>query len=114
MRVRSLDRYERALLPGALERPRMTLRPSMRILLIAPSVGPSPSEKTVWGKLLPSLALEILRALTPDEHQVDVLKQDREEIDFEDAVADEFRKRGKKVVLGGVEPIGMRGGCAGS
>lgn len=94
----------------------------MRLLLIAPSVGPSPSEKTVWGKLLPSLALEILRALTPDEHDVSVVNEDREDIDFDDAadlvgistmtmaahhayaVADEFRKRGKMVILGGVHP----------
>lgn len=68
------------------------------------------------------LTLPLLAALTPEKHQVKAIDENVEPIDFDQPadlvsitaltptaprayeVADEFRRRGKKVVLGGVHP----------
>ena len=72
--------------------------------------------------MMPQLALNLLEGLTPPQHQVTRVEEEIEKIDLDtdcDLVgissmtsnaprayylADEFRKRGKKVVMGGVHP----------
>ena len=72
--------------------------------------------------MMPQLALNLLEGLTPPHHQVTLLEEEIESIDLDmecDIVgiscmtsnaprayylADEFRKRGKRVVMGGVHP----------
>ncbi|PKL45954.1 MAG: B12-binding domain-containing radical SAM protein [Candidatus Riflebacteria bacterium HGW-Riflebacteria-2] len=95
----------------------------MKILLIYPS-RLSNLEQPMKYRLgfLPPLGLAILTALTPKHHQVKVLNDIVENVDFDSDVdlvgltamttqisrayqiADEFRRRGKKVVLGGIHP----------
>lgn len=92
----------------------------MKILLISPSV--KPTEKTNKQMMMPQLALFILQGLTPKEHQVTTVDEEAEDIDLEHEcnlvgisfmtanapraywLAQEFKKRGKTVVLGGVHP----------
>ena len=72
--------------------------------------------------MIPQLALYILQGLTPPEHKVKVLEEEIEDIDFEQdwdligiscmtanaprayELCEEYKKRGKTVVLGGVHP----------
>ncbi|MCC5929062.1 MAG: B12-binding domain-containing radical SAM protein [Cyclobacteriaceae bacterium] len=92
----------------------------MKILLISPTIDAE--KRTNKGLMLPQLALYILEGLTPKEHQVTVLEEESEDIDLEHdcdlvgiscmtanaprayELSQEFRKRGKTVVLGGVHP----------
>jgi radical SAM superfamily enzyme YgiQ (UPF0313 family) len=92
----------------------------LKILLISPSV--CPDEKTPSGLMIPQLALHILEGLTPPMHSVKTVEEENEKVDCEEDcdvvgiscmtsnapraydLAREFRKRGKKVVLGGVHP----------
>ncbi|MBN1822726.1 MAG: B12-binding domain-containing radical SAM protein [Endomicrobiales bacterium] len=92
----------------------------MKILLISPSTDPG--TKTPKGLMIPQLALHILEGLTPLRHEVRIVEEEIESIDLETEcdlvgiscmtsnaprayyLSDEFRKRGKKVVLGGVHP----------
>ena len=92
----------------------------MKILLISPSV--KPTQKTNKQMMMPQLALFILQGLTPKEHQVTTVDEEAEDIDLEHEcdlvgisfmtanapraywLAQEFKKRGKTVVLGGVHP----------
>ena len=72
--------------------------------------------------MIPQLSLHILEGLTPKEHEVKIIEEEIERVDLEQEcdlvgiscmtanaprayyLAGEFRKRGKKVVLGGVHP----------
>lgn len=90
----------------------------MRVLLINPAMKPTPGKKR-WGFLAP-LNLAVIAALTPADCEVTILDENIEDInlDFEaDLIgitvmtpqaprayyfAEEFKKRGKKVVLGGM------------
>lgn len=72
--------------------------------------------------LLPQLTLPLLEGLTPSDHDVSIVTEDIEAVDFERRcdlvgitcttvnaprayeIADEFRRRGVQVVLGGVHP----------
>jgi radical SAM superfamily enzyme YgiQ (UPF0313 family) len=92
----------------------------MKILLISPSVAPE--VKTPGGLMIPQLSLHILEGLTPPAHEVKILEEEMDNIYLEEecdlvgiscmtsnaprayALAQEFRKRGKTVVLGGVHP----------
>ena len=92
----------------------------MKVLLISPSIAPD--VKTPKGLMIPQLALHILEGLTPPEYEVKTIEEETEGINLdEDAnlvgiscmtanaprayhLAQEFKKRGKKVVLGGVHP----------
>ena len=92
----------------------------MKILLISPTVDPE--KRTIKGLMLPQLALYILKGLTPPEHEVKIIEEEIDFIDLDqecDLVAiscmtsnsprayelcQEFKKRGKTVVLGGVHP----------
>jgi len=92
----------------------------MNIALISPSRNPD--VKKPKGIMMPQLALNLLEGLTPPEHDVTLIEEEIDEIDLDmesDLVgiscmtsnaprayylADEFRKRGKTVVIGGVHP----------
>ncbi len=92
----------------------------MKILLISPVKNPL--IKKPKGIMMPQLALNLLEGLTPPEHQVTTIEEEIEDIDLDaecDLVgiscmtsnaprayylADEFKKRGKTVVMGGVHP----------
>ena len=96
----------------------------MNILLINPTSSQIPHNKNIFNEfflnLIPtSLSLLIIASLTPDHHSVKIIDERYEEIDFNGdydivgiscytfnvfrgyQIADEFRRRGKKIVLGG-------------
>jgi bacteriochlorophyll C8 methyltransferase len=76
-------------------------------------------EKIIHTSFLPSITLEQLISITPDKYEIDIIDERTENIDFKwDGnlvgistqtlsanraynIADEFRKNGKTVVLGG-------------
>jgi radical SAM superfamily enzyme YgiQ (UPF0313 family) len=92
----------------------------MKILLITPSV--CPDTKTPGGLMIPQLALHMLEGLTPVSHSVKLVEEECETLNVDEEcdlvgiscmtsnaprayhLAQEFKKRGKKVVLGGVHP----------
>ncbi len=92
----------------------------MKILLISPCT--EPDVKTPKPLMIPQLALHILAGLTPPHHEIKLIEEEIEDISFDEdcdlvgiscmtgnaprayQLAAEFRKRGKKVVLGGVHP----------
>lgn len=92
----------------------------MKILLISPAVNAE--KRTNKGLRMPQLALYIIEGLTPSEHEVKIVEEEAETLHFEEPcdlvgiscmtataprsykIAYEFRKRGKKVILGGVHP----------
>lgn len=92
----------------------------MKILLISPAV--SKSKRTVKELMMPQLALYILEGLTPERHQVRIIEEEVQPIDFTEScdlvgiscmtanaprayeVAAGFRAQGKTVVMGGVHP----------
>lgn len=95
----------------------------MKILLVAPSLTDEQGRPLKYRRaFLPPLSLAILDGLTPAEHEVRVVNDISEEIDFSAAydlvgitamtcqairayqIADRFRKLGVSVVLGGVHP----------
>lgn len=92
----------------------------MKILLISPCEDSD--VKTPKGLMIPQLALHILEGLTPSEHEVKIAEEEIEDINLDEEcdfvgiscmtsnacrayyLAKEFKKRGKKVVLGGIHP----------
>jgi radical SAM superfamily enzyme YgiQ (UPF0313 family) len=92
----------------------------MKITLIAPSV--CPDTKTPGGLMIPQLSLHMLEGLTPPAHSVKVVEEETEHLNIDEDcdlvgiscmtsnaprayhLAREFKKRGRKVVLGGVHP----------
>lgn len=92
----------------------------MKILLISPAV--CETRRTVKELMMPQLALYILEGLTPAEHEVKIVEEEVATINLEEScdlvgiscmtanaprayeLANEFRNRGKTVVLGGVHP----------
>lgn len=92
----------------------------MKILLISPTVDTE--KRTNKGLMLPQLALYILKGLTPPEHEVKIIEEETCHIDLDQEcnlvaiscmtanaprayeLCQEFKKRGKTVVLGGVHP----------
>jgi len=103
----------------------------MKILLVFPKVEHGAStykDKGSWSSILfgyPVITLPYLAALTPKKHFVKIVNENYDSIDFgEDAdlvgitcytmtaprvyeIADEFRRRDKKVVLGGYHPTAL-------
>ena len=103
----------------------------MNILLVFPRImhGASTySDKGSWASIIfgyPIITLPHLAGITPKKHSVDIVNENYDSIDFDiDAdligitcytmtaprvyeIADEFRRRGKKVVLGGYHPTAM-------
>ncbi len=96
----------------------------MKILLVEPHLGVKKPwlYKFVYFK---SIALEQIAALTPLNHEVELIVETFEKIDFNKdydligiscltcnilrgyEIADKFRRRGKKVVLGGYHPSAL-------
>jgi radical SAM superfamily enzyme YgiQ (UPF0313 family) len=92
----------------------------MKVLLISPSIATD--IKTPEGLMIPQLALHILEGLTPPEFEVKTIEEETEKINLDEDcglvgiscmtanaprayhLAQEFKKRGRKVVLGGVHP----------
>lgn len=92
----------------------------MKILLISPCVDLE--IRTPKGIMIPQLSLHILYGLSPAGSSVRIIEEELEDIDFDEEcdlvgiscmtanaprayfIAQQFRKRGKKVVLGGVHP----------
>ncbi len=96
----------------------------MKVNLVAPGWSP----KNIWGQIkfkFPPLSLTTLASFTPADVEVIVTDENVEEIKFDDApdlvgittmtpqanrayqIADEFRRRGAKVILGGFHPSTM-------
>jgi len=92
----------------------------MKILLISPTIDSE--HRTNKGLMMPQLALYILQGLTPPEHEVKIIEEEAENIDVEQEcnlvgiscmtanaprsyeLCQEFKKRGKTVIMGGVHP----------
>lgn len=92
----------------------------MKILLISPTIDAE--KRTNKGLMMPQLALYILEGLTPPEHEVKIIEEETEHIDLDQEcnlvgiscmtanaprayeLCEEFKKRGKTVILGGVHP----------
>jgi radical SAM superfamily enzyme YgiQ (UPF0313 family) len=103
----------------------------MRILLVFPRIEHGASthrDKDSWISILfgyPIITLPHIAAITPSKHDVQIVNENYDVLDFNADVdlvaitcytmtaprvyeiADEFRKRGKKVVLGGYHPTAM-------
>jgi radical SAM superfamily enzyme YgiQ (UPF0313 family) len=92
----------------------------VKILLISPLARAG--ARTPPAIRVPEIALHVIKALTPPEHDVRIVEEESEDIDLDAdcdlvgiscmsanavrayAIADEFRSRGRKVVLGGIHP----------
>ena len=103
----------------------------MKILLIFPRIehgATTYSDKGSWSSILfgyPIITLPHLAGITPRQHTVNIVNENYEDIDFDEPadlvgitsytmtaprvyeIADELRRRGKKVVLGGYHPTAM-------
>lgn len=103
----------------------------MKILLVFPKIehgATSISDKGAWTSIVfgyPIITLPHLAAITPDKYEIELINENYETLDFDhDAdligittytmtaprvyeIADEFRRRGKKVVLGGYHVTAM-------
>ncbi len=92
----------------------------MRILLIQPRMNKRPMDTDLKTRMAPSLALLTLASLTPPEHEVVLLNENVEEIDYgcradlvgvtvtldvmprASRIAERFQRRGVPVVAGGI------------
>jgi radical SAM superfamily enzyme YgiQ (UPF0313 family) len=103
----------------------------MKILLVFPQIEhgvTTVEDKKGWASILlgyPAITLPHLAALTPRKHDVEIINENYDDLDFDADVdlvgitcftmtaprvyeiADEFRKRGKAVVLGGFHPSAL-------
>jgi radical SAM superfamily enzyme YgiQ (UPF0313 family) len=103
----------------------------MNILLVFPRIehgATTYSDKGSWSSILfgyPIITLPHLAGITPRQHTVKIVNENYVDIDFNEPadligitsytmtaprvyeIADEFRRRGKKVVLGGYHPTAM-------
>jgi radical SAM superfamily enzyme YgiQ (UPF0313 family) len=103
----------------------------MKILLVFPRIEHGAiihSDKGSWSSVLfgyPIITLPHLAAITPRHHEVKIINENYEDLDFNEPadlvgitsytmtaprvyeLADEFRRRGRKVVLGGYHPTAM-------
>jgi radical SAM superfamily enzyme YgiQ (UPF0313 family) len=95
----------------------------MKILLMSPLMAPG--RRTHRSIRIPQLTLHLIKSITPGEHDVQIIEEELEEIDVEadcDLVgitclttnalrsydfADELRRRGKIVVMGGIHPTAL-------
>ena len=94
----------------------------MRILLVDPAAKPVVSRKRRGITRFPMVSLQYVAGITPPEHEVRIVEEEAEPIDFGAdcdlvgitcltasaprayQIADRFRRRGTPVVLGGVHP----------
>jgi len=103
----------------------------MKILLVFPRIGHGVTtykDKRSWRKIIvgyPIITLPHIASITPTKHSVKIINENYEDIDFDEDVdlvgitcytmtaprvyeiADEFRKRGKTVILGGYHPTAL-------
>jgi radical SAM superfamily enzyme YgiQ (UPF0313 family) len=103
----------------------------MKILLVFPRIehgASTHSDKGSWSSILfgyPIITLPHLAGITPEKHKVTIVNENYDTINYNSDVdlvgitcytmtaprvyeiADEFRKRGKKVVLGGYHPTAL-------
>jgi len=103
----------------------------MKVLLVFPAIThgmTTVKDKGSWRRIIagyPIITLPHLAAITPNEHEVKILNENYDDINFDEDVdvvgitcytmtaprvyeiADEFRKRGKTVILGGYHPTAM-------
>jgi radical SAM superfamily enzyme YgiQ (UPF0313 family) len=112
-------------MPNSLSRATTQTAPQIRpragkILLISPSKDPG--VKKPGFLMIPQLALHLIAGLTPPRFEVKIVEEEIQPVDLEEhcglvgiscmtsnstrayALAREFRKRGRTVVLGGVHP----------
>ena len=99
----------------------MTFQQPLKILLMGPTALDAKGQPIKQKKLhLPGLTLPLLAALTPQEHYVRLLCETVEDVPYDEhwdligitgmgsglfrawEIADEFRKRGVTVVMGGI------------
>ncbi|MCS7241375.1 MAG: B12-binding domain-containing radical SAM protein [Candidatus Caldatribacterium sp.] len=96
----------------------------LRILLVAPDPN-APRRKKAWYVPFPQASLPLIAALTPTRHEVRIIDERIEDVNFDDTydlvgitvmsatairayqIADAFRERGVKVVLGGIHPTAL-------
>jgi radical SAM superfamily enzyme YgiQ (UPF0313 family) len=105
----------------------------MKILLVFPRIDHGMTtyqDKRSWRRILngyPIITLPHLATITPSNHNITIINENYDTIDFDADVdlvgitcytmtaprvyqiADEFRRRGKKVVLGGYHPTALPG-----
>jgi radical SAM superfamily enzyme YgiQ (UPF0313 family) len=92
----------------------------LKVLLVSPS-SEAEAKSSKFSRI-PQLALPILSGLTPEKHDVHIVEEELEEVDLDAScdlvgiscmtsnaprgysLAKQFKKRGKKVVMGGVHP----------
>lgn len=93
----------------------------MRIRIIAPTLARKKAKRLEGAAFqLPPLALPVLAGLTPDHHEIKIIDENIDNIDFNSGadlvaitsmtstaprayeIADRFRSRGAKVVMGGI------------
>jgi radical SAM superfamily enzyme YgiQ (UPF0313 family) len=103
----------------------------MKILLIFPEIQHGPTsvkDKGSWSSIIlgnPIITLPHMAAITPNGHDIEIVNENYSNINFNtDAdlvgitcytmtaprvyeIADEFRRRGKKVIIGGYHPTAM-------
>lgn len=103
----------------------------MNILLVFPAIEHGVTtckDKNSWRTIItgyPVITLPYLAAITPKKHNVKIVDENNQDIDFDEnadligitcytmtaprvyEIADEFRKRGKTVILGGYHPTAM-------
>ncbi|MCK4902987.1 MAG: cobalamin-dependent protein, partial [Thermoplasmatales archaeon] len=103
----------------------------MKILLVFPRVEHGQTkvkDKKTWNAIIfgnPIITLPHIASITPKKHDIKIANENYMNIDFDEdtdivgiscytmtaprvyQIADEFRKRGKKVVLGGYHPTAM-------
>ncbi|NLF32519.1 MAG: radical SAM protein [Planctomycetes bacterium] len=102
----------------------------MRIKLVCPRMTARPMDSALKTHMAPPLALLVLAALAPPEHQVELADENVERARFDDrpdlvgitvkvdtadrafAIADAYRRRGVAVVLGGVHASCCPESCA--
>jgi radical SAM superfamily enzyme YgiQ (UPF0313 family) len=103
----------------------------MKILLIFPAIehgAITSKDKGSWRKIItgyPIITLPHIAAITPSGHDIKIINENYEDINFDEdvdlvgitcytmtaprvySIADEFRKRGKTVILGGYHPTAL-------
>jgi len=92
----------------------------MKILLISPTSDPT--IRTSKFAMIPQLAMHLIAGLTPEKHEVSIVEEELGPVDFDTPcdlvgiscmtsnapraylIAQQFRRQGKKVVMGGIHP----------
>jgi radical SAM superfamily enzyme YgiQ (UPF0313 family) len=96
-----------------------------KLLLISPFFSDQVKKPTERAFLFPSLNLPIVASVTPEDYDVKLLDENVEQVNYDDSpdlvgitsmtaqaprayeIADEWRRRGVRVVLGGIHPTAV-------